>query len=277
MRTEQCYAFVALLGVLALGSPTASDAQWAPYDNFNALSINPEKWEESFASGGPSNPTTEVVNRLQGGKLRLGVTQYGLTNTSVGTSGGEARLGAVADPGSIIGMQAQVTVHQAEVDACAGNTSTTIRARAQIVGGFFNDGSTTSGSDRTGDIIAGIQKMRDTIQGDVIRAFVVRCPNPSCSFTVSVAGQNFVPTWGLEELHTISVLWDKPNNRFIYSVAGASAPEEIILPYAQDDSTLPVNNFKQLSISNSAANCDDTPKRSSMEAFFDTVMVQRRL
>jgi hypothetical protein len=172
-------------------------------------------------------------------------------------------------------MQAKVKVIQADVTACAGNPSTTIRARAQIVGGFFNDGSSTGPSDRTGDIIAGVQKIRDTIQGDVIQVFIVRCPDASCSFTTSVAGQNFLTPWSEGQVHAMSVLWDKPNKQFIYAIVEGKNTEQLTLPYSQNDSPLPVNNFKQLSINNSAANCAGSQKRSSMTAVFDTVMMQR--
>lgn len=221
------------------------------------------------ATGAPSVVLVEKRELVEAGKLQLGVTQYGLTNASIGTSGGQARLSVVVDPAHITGIQADVAVVRADVEACAANVSTTIRARAQIIGGFFNDGSSTAAGDRTGDIIAGIQKIRDTAQGDVIQALIVRCPDFSCSATVTVASQNFATPWRVDQVHTISVLWDQSNKRFIYTASGGSSPETISLAYGQNDSRAPVNDFKP-----TVPDCNGSRKHATIEFETDRVSIQ---
>jgi hypothetical protein len=279
MRAKQGYALVGLLGVLVLGSPTVSEAQWVLYDDFSAASIDPDRWSANFATSGGSNPTLDISNLVRNGKLFLALTQYGLTTQNTGTSGGQARLAVVASPGTIIGMQAGVKVKQATVDTCLLNTSTGVRARAQIDGGIFNDGS-GGGSNRTGDIIAGIQQMRDTNLGDVFQAFLVRCGDSTCSSTGNLLSGTysyiFITTWQLNEAHTMSVLWDKPNKQFHFSVVGQfGAQEDTTLTYTDPDSILPANNFKQLTVNNSAANCTGSRKLSSLGVLFDNVKLQR--
>ena len=278
MRAKQGYALVGLLGVLVLGSPTLGEAQWVLYDNFNAASTNPDRWSANFATGGHSNPTLDISNLVKGGKLFLGLTQYGLTTTNSGTSGGSARLQVVNHPETIIGLQAGAKVTQATVDTCLLNTSTGIRARAQVVGGFFNDGS-GGGSNRTGDIIAGIQQIQDTILGNVFQAFIVRCANATCSSTATITGGAgaFITTWQLGEAHTMNVLWNKPNKQFDFKVVrGTSgAQEDITLTYTESDSTLPGDNFKQLTVNNSAANCTGSRPLSIFGVLYDNVMLQR--
>jgi len=275
-------AFSVLISLFTLGHPSVSSAQLTLYDDFGGGIIDPERWFGTGQDGGVANPTTEVVRAIKSGRLQLRLNQYGSENSDSGTSTGQVRLN-IPNGGSITTLQAIVTVTSADVGACATNPSTTVRARAQVDGGFFNDGSSTGPADRTGDIIAGIQKMSDTALGNVIQAFIVRCTNASCSATGAVAGsgsQVFTTAWAPNQSHALTVQWDAANHQFIYSVRHAlrtflfGKTETITLPYVESDAHAPVVPFRQLVVNNSAANCTGGQQHAFMDVFFDQVMIK---
>jgi hypothetical protein len=266
-------ALMIVIAALVLGYPAVSNAQLVLYDDFRSGVIDPTKWLGTDATGGPGNPTTEVARRIEHAKLELRLNQYGLNNSDSGTSGGQVRL-AVHNPAPITTMQAAVTVLSGAALACPTNASATVRSRAQIVGSFFNDGSSTGTGDRTGDIIATIQKVADATLGDIIQAVISRCPDASCSSTTTLSVQTFTTTWAPYHAHTLTLTWDAANNQFVYSAKPVlGRVETISLAYSQTDSAPPGLNFKQLSVNNSAANCNGSRQHAFMDALFDSVKV----
>lgn len=275
MRTFHV-GLMCLIAALVLGYPAPSDAQLVLYDDFSSRVIDPAKWFGTAATGGPANPTTEVTRRIRLGKLQLRLNQYGLTTSDSGTSGGQYRL-AIHDPVPITTLQARVIVRRAEADVCPTNTAAVARSRARVVGAFFNDGSSTGPGDRTGDIIAGVQKVADAAQGNLIQAFIARCPNASCSPSgTTLVFQDFVRTWAANQAHALTVTWEAANHQFVYSVKPVVGKSETItLPYSQSDADPPATNFKQLDVNNAAANCNGSRKHAFMDALFDSVMVNQ--
>ena len=273
MRTPG-FALAFLLLALVLGHPAVGDAQLVLYDDFSSGLIDPTKWLGTAADGGAANPTTEAARLIKSGRLELRLNQYGLSTSDSGTSGGQYRL-AVSNPAAITTLQTAVTVASAETQACATNAGATVRSRAQVVGGFFNDGSSTGAGDRTGDILAGVQKVADATLGNIIQAFISRCANAACSSTPNLSVQTFVTTWTPNKGHTLAVAWDAPNHQFNLSVKPVfgGKTELITLPYTQSDSKPPVVNFKQLAVNNSAANCNGSQLHAFMDVLFDNVMV----
>jgi hypothetical protein len=167
-----------------------------------------------------------------------------------------------------------VTVKSAKVLGCAANTSST-RARAQVLGGFFNDGTSPGPGDRTGDILAGIQSHRDTITGDEIVGSITRCTNANCTTFEVPAFVVFTASWVKGVANTLSVQWDQPNKQFIYTVNPGGSQEQHILPYAFSDTAAPVVDFKFLLANNSTANCMGPAPRANatIKALFENVMV----
>jgi hypothetical protein len=243
--------------------------------DFSSGLIDPTKWFGTVATGGSGNPTTEVKRRIDHGKLHLRLDQYGLTTSNSGTSGGQFRL-AVHNPVPITTMQAGVIVLSGEALLCPANAGATVRSRAAIVGSFFNDGSSTGAGDRTGDIIATVQKVADATLGDVIQAVISRCPDASCSSPTTLSFQYFTATWVPYQPHTLTLTWDAANDQFIYTAKPLRGrAETITLPYTQTDAVPPVVNFKQVQVNNSAANCNGSREHAFMDALFDNVMVNQ--
>jgi hypothetical protein len=276
MRTS-ALALMFLLAALVLGHPAASDAQLVLYDDFSSSLIDPTKWLGTVAVGGAANPTTESARVIKSGRLELRLNQYGLSTSDTGTSTGQYRI-SVPNPTPITTWQAAVTVLSADVEACPTNLSTTVRARAQVSGGFFNDGTSSGANDRTGDVIAGVQKIADTVLGNVIQAFIVRCTDASCSTTGPLSGlssQVFATAWAPNKGHTLTLTWDATGNQFVYAVKPVfgGSTETITLPYAESDAKSPIVPFRQLVVNNSAANCNGSQKHAFMDVHFDSVMV----
>jgi hypothetical protein len=279
MRIRSALILAIALGALVLAVPETSHAQLMLYDDFSSPLINPAKWFAGGGTGGSGNPTTDT--RLfttdltpAGRQLEIAVRQYGSTSNS-GTTGGQARLN-VTNPAAITTMQARVTVNSALAESCSTNNpgSLLVRARAEVIGSFFNDGTSPSAGDRTGDFQAAIDKIADTNLGNVIQAFVLRCTNATCSTFTTINFANLVTPWSPNEPHTLTLAWDKTNKRFIMSATTQlGQTETVFLSYTQSDSDPPVNEFKELLVLNSAANCTGSHKQAYMDALFDTVMV----
>jgi hypothetical protein len=259
--------------------PGDSEAQWILYDDFSGGTIDPAKWFGNESTGGPTNPTTEISRVIESQKLRMLLNQYGSTTSDSGTSGGAVRL-SVTSPSGIKGMQAKVAVIQAETDLCLANPSTGVRGRAQIVGALFNDGTGPGSPDRTGDILAGVQKIRDTVLGDVIQPFLVRCSNSTCSSNTGITTTpplptTFITTWTPGTKHKMSFLWDKATKTVTYAVKPPASPKEVIAAvYVASDAAVPVLDFKHVDLNLSAANCTSGQTQTLMEATFDLVSTQ---
>ena len=197
-------ALAAALLAVAVSVPTSAVALTL-YDNFAGPLIDPSKWFGTDAFGGSSNPTTEFPRQIVWGSLRLAATQYGLANTDSGASSSAIRLRVSQNPASITTMQARVTVTAGNAEVCPTNTSATSKGRAQIVGAFFNDGTSSGAGDETGDIFAGIQMAVDGTLGNVVEAFFSRCTNAGCSNSTVLTVQQFTTTWALNRADTLTL------------------------------------------------------------------------
>ncbi len=274
-RTIQATTAVAVAALLLVGVPGLGQAQLVVYDDFHGRQIDPSKWQGSEGGASAAAPNTETTRRIVGNRLELSLTSWGRTDSDFGNAGVVSTRLAVTNPVSVTTLEAAVLVKSTTVNGCAANTTPT-RARAQVVGGFFNDGTSPGAGNRIGDIVAGTQKVRDSITGDGIEAFVNRCTNATCSSFVTLAFHVFTTGWLKGVADTLRVEWDPANNQFLFAVnPGTPREEAIALAYgvAPPPDAAPVVNFKQLSVANSVASCTAGQQSASMEAQFDDVMV----
>jgi len=261
-----------LLGAMAF-YPAVGQAQLELYDNFSGTQINPDKWNgaESFTSSS-GNPNAEAQRYITGQKLRVALTTFGDVTSNTGDRSGRFGL-SFPNPTPITAMQASVTVRQAMAQDCPANTAVS-RARAQLIGAFFNDGTSPGAGNRIGDILAGIQK-EQSHDGFLIRAFINRCTDSGCgSSSSAVPSQTFPTPWQIGRADTLLVQWDPANNRFLYEVnPGTSREESLTLTYPLSDGLPPVTNFKNIRASNNGANCMPPGVRTKvvMDARFDNV------
>jgi hypothetical protein len=269
--TKQIVFIIVICGVLTT-MVTASWAQLVLYDNFSGARVNPEKWRGTEGSNPSGNPNTEAVRTLASGQLRLFLDSYGETFATTGTQTGRFGL-EVREPGPVTAMQASVTIRAAIAQDCPANSAAN-RARAQLVGWFFNDGTGSGLGDATGDIRAGISMIRDSKNGDRISVFIDRCTDSGCTSTATVASEVLTTIWTLNQPHTLQMVWNPAQNRFRFRVTpNAGAAEAVDLSYAGvADTTLPRRiDDKRLEVSNTAANCTSGRTESLMDARFDNV------
>jgi hypothetical protein len=274
MRKRFTVVLLLVTPLLLLGLAGVSQAQLVLYDDFNVKPINPAKWSGSEGTAGAAAPSTETARKIAKQQLSISLTLWGRTDSNTGNAGNQSTRLAVTNPAPVTTIQADVTVKSATVVGCAANTTST-RARAQVIGGFFNDGTSPGAGDRTGDILAGTQHIRDTILGDQIAAFITRCTNANCSTFTSPFGITFTASWVQGVANTMRVQWDKPNKQFIYTLNPGGSQEQHILTYTFSDTNAPVVDFKQLAVNNSAASCTGPAPRTyaTMKALFDNVML----
>jgi hypothetical protein len=272
MRKPITATLLLFVPLVLLGLAGVSQAQLVLYDDFNVKPINPARWSGSEASGGPLAPDTETARKIAKGELEITLTTWGRTDSDTGNNGLPSSRLSVTNPTPITIFQVDVTVKSAKVVGCAANT-TSSRARAQINGGYFNDGTSPGAGDRTGDIVANFQLHRDSINGDKIQANVNRCTNASCSTFTQVA-VIFTATWVQGVASTLNIQWDKPNKRFIFTLNPGGSQEQQILTYTFSDANPAVAPFRQLASQDSAASCQSGPRGSAtIKGLFDNVMV----
>lgn len=199
----------------------------------------------------------------------MALTTYGDVTSNSGDRSGRFGL-SFPNPTPITAMQAKVIVKQAMAQDCPANPAVS-RARAQLIGAFFNDGTGPGAGNRIGDILAGIQK-EQSHDGFLMRAFINRCTDSGCSRSSPVVSQTFTAPWQIGKADTLFMQWDPANNRFLYELnPGTSREESITLTYTLSDSLPAVTNFKSIRASNNGANCTAGRTKVVVAALFDNV------
>lgn len=274
---------VMVLGLL-LGGPAVAGAQtFTLYDPFNPGPIDPALWR-----GFEQNTHSQVIRNTDAARIIVGgFLQTVLTSAHLGTPGndtgsaGAGRLGLqiarqdlLDDEPAITGLSTNVKVMSAGTQNCLTNTTAT-RTRAQVFGLFFNDGTSTGPTDRTGDVLAGINLERNSKVGDHIVAFLDRCPDAACTFSSNLKFVVFTQTWHQGGPVPVSVFWDRINNMFVFTVGKGKSREIHTLTYGDlglSDAKPAVAFFHTLRVGNSLPNCS-TPVRASMTALFDFLSI----
>jgi hypothetical protein len=253
------------------GMPAQAFEPLVLYDPFTAKHIDPEKWSGAEGFAAPRNPNAEAVRVILGGALRVQLTTYG--NMSANSEAQHGRFGlALANPDPVTAMAAQVTVLSAEAEDCADNPAVS-RARAQLLGFFFNDGSSMGPNDRTGDILAGMNKDLDR-DGRSIVAFISRCMDASCTSSPTLVSHVFERTWSPRHPDTLQLQWDRDGHQFLFAVNPWTTGAETVALFSPASDVLPaVQDFKALRVSHSAANCTEARTKASMAATFDDVLL----
>jgi hypothetical protein len=267
------FSLVCLLAISSLLVASPGEAQLVLYDDFSVNKINPAKWFGGETNRGPMAPNTEILRKVALGQAQLLLTSFGRTDTDTGTAGfAENRLN-IPNPAAVVEMQATVTAKAATAQGCAAN-STATRARARIIGGFFNDGTSPGPGNRTGDIIAGIQKVRDSILGIRIEAFISRCTAADCVTSTTLASHAFTATWTSGVPDVLRMEWDQAASQFHFALnPETGAQETVSLSYAVSDANPPVVDFRNISILHTVASCTAGQRKASLTGLFDNVMV----
>jgi hypothetical protein len=270
-----------LVLVTVLLVPRLASAQvFTLYDDFTGP-LSPVLWagletNTNFAVVSNTETRRAVVqpDPLVGNRfLQLGLTAV---HPGTGVDAGEAgqsrqrlrvvREDIVSGDVAVTGFRTRVTMLSAAMTPCLTSASPT-RAMAHAVFVFFNDGSSTSSADLTGDVFAGFNVEKRSTSGRIIEAFIARCTNPSCSATAGLKGVIFDRGWKIGVAVPLRVVWDRDLDQFIFT----AGTEEHVLTYGDiplADSTPPVVDTRDLQVRNVLPHCS-APVRASATARYD--------
>jgi hypothetical protein len=261
-----------MLIVVLIGVPGSTAERLAPYDDFNATHIAPDKWFGGEYSWAVPSASTEAVRQIQDHRLRLMYRSYGPTDADRGS----LRSGLVLmfrDPAAVTAIQAAVQVTDVATTGCPGTFENTV-AWAMLGGRFFGSAaSTPEGEVR--DMKAFIQVIRwsgSNAPPDVFqaRSVVFYCANRPCTAGSELHRRDLGPV-KRGEVVRLRVQWDRDNHRFIFQ--RDEAPE-VFAPYTVSDTAPPGIAVKQLEAMLSVPTCTATPRPMAfIEAWFDDVMV----
>jgi hypothetical protein len=289
-------AMVAVLALGALVAPPAAQAlgpfsgNFAFYDDFASLLLDWTRWLPNESLGSAAAPSTDtfrgiVLTKTGGPQAQLMLHSWG--NQGAGISGGfrtQQRLD-FRNSQDITAIIALVTVTgKPTAVGCTANTDTTTRARAQVIGRVFNLGAGPP-SDQTGDVIAGIQLIQDSLTKAHIEAFVVSCADGACNSLTDHLPPGaglFTTTWAANQPRYYGIQWDQANHQLIAAVMDQNfnTIESRAFDYQAaglSDAQPPFLQRKSLAINNTAANCTPPGKRTeaNMTAAFDNVFVNQ--
>jgi hypothetical protein len=266
-----------------------SHAQFSAYDNFNFGTIDPSLWEGVSVEGNFNAPTAEMIRSAETGALRLKLVAYGNDTSNSGNISPSVslqfrQLGTTGGTGSIIGIKARVTVQDAATQDCAANSGPLTRARAQINGWFFNDGSSTGSTDSTGNIVAGFQLTKEGDGSNQVQGFLLRCTNSTCGTfetPAGIANPTFLTAWSPNTPLVLKLRVDRANGKVKFLVTNpniAGSAESAVIDYlgiVNDAGPATNGDFKVLRVQNSVKNCLGDRKQVMMDALFDNIAVQR--
>lgn len=251
-------------GVLLAVSFGASAAEpYRTYDNFSSSPIDANRWLN-----------TERVLEIQRGSLRLKQRTFGSATSDAGATFVNWNDN-LANPAAVTQLKAKVTVDALEVASCPANTAIG-QSRARIVGGFFNVGTPTPGS-QVGDVIAQVRITRFSNSADPagvlrVQGIASACTNVDCS-TANVIG-NIVElgTVAVGQATTVQMQWDQPAKTFTFSRDNGAASGAVA--YVESDANPPGLPFKQMSTRVDLPNCASAPRTAALvDARFDNVQV----
>jgi hypothetical protein len=285
-------AVVPLVAALLVAAASPGHAQFVVYDDFSSGAIDPGKWHATSVEGPLAGPTGKALRIVENGSLRLALTSWGTSDSNSGFVVSRQRLaikqlGTLGGTGFITGMSARVTPLAVDVQDCPTNSdggSTTfnsLRARAEIIGWFFNDGS-GGASDRTGNILASLKLYRGADGVNRIGADVTRCTDAACSATAAaVPGATFSTLWVLGTPLDVTLAWEQASGKFTFTVANpatlATESKDVVYLGTVTDAGPPtVGGFNSLNVLNTVKNCSPVRKRVLMDALFDNVQVRRQ-
>jgi len=258
--------------VVFASAPGYTAERLAPYDDFNATHLAPDKWFGSEYSPAFPSPSAEAIRQIQDHRLRLVYRSYGPTDADSGRLRSELAL-MFRNPAAVTTIQATVQVTDVATTGCPGNPESTL-AWATLGGGFFGSAaSTPEGEVRDMVAFIGIMGMSGaTGQPDIVqvRAVVFYCANRPCTAGMELHRRDLGPvTRG--EVVRLRVQWDRDNHRFIFQRDDAP---EVFAPYAVSDTDPPGIAGKLLDAMLFVPKCTATPRPMAFnDAWVDDVMV----
>jgi hypothetical protein len=258
-----------MLVVVLIGMPGYAAEHLVLYDDFNARSINPDRWwGGEFSPAPPPRWGAEAIRQLQDNRLRLMYRSFGPKTSNSGMIRNEFVL-LFRHPELVTAIQAAVTVTDADTTDCPGNAESTV-ARAALSGRFFGGrGGTPEGDVK--DMVAFIGIIQ--VSGFTplrAQSFVYSCANQPCTTGMTLHRQDLGAVKRGEPTR-LRVQWDRVQEQFIFQ---RDEQPEVFAKYAVSDIVPPSIPAKLLTVMQFVPDCTAaTRPMAYMDALFDDVMV----
>jgi hypothetical protein len=317
MKSWRIAAVLAVLAMVAWAPPVRAQSLGI-YDSFSAGQLDPVLWygyeyvidgtdvrslvygpglkDAGWDEGAFGPNDVETTRGVIGGQARITLSsdkrspsaQSSQYTAGAGRSGLRINHPALADHSPrITTLRATINVAAAEVPA-AGCGSRPPAVNAQLFGHFFNDGTSSSAADLTGDVQALVKlerRVESTSAGPIVRnviqASLFRCNRADCVYIWPLAGSTFSNswitfsrTWTTGVSYVVTIVWRPDSNAFTFSVSGGVDPAESrTIAYTVADTVPPRGFAYDLRADASAVMCGDPPPRVSIDARFDNVQL----
>jgi len=257
---------LAALGLLALAATSAQALEpFRSYDNFGSSPLDPARWADS-----------ERIRSIKAGALNLMQRQSGANTADAGATFSNFNEN-LTNPAAVTALRAKITVNAVEANACAANT-TPAQARARIVGGFFNTGTPTPGS-QLGDVTAQVRLTRLSNSADPagtlrVQGLVLHCTSADCVAGSVIGNIVDLGTVALGQSAVVQMEWDQAGKSFLFARDGGAFSGAV--GYAESDTSPPGVLFRQLSTRLDLPSCQSAPRVTGViDASFDNIAVNK--
>ena len=244
------------------------------YDDFSTKRLDAARWfGEESASGGPGG--LESVRRVnRHGRLMM---MHHVSGGDASNSGLHISRNRLRMPREqrIAGMQFDVKVKRLALRGCDAEGASDSAAKARGVMFLFNDGSSASSGNATGDVGAVVEVHKSVSSESKrsmyhVRGFVFRCSNKSCSSTSTVGSVDLGEAKRYKAA-TLGMQWHPETTEVSF---WKNDDHREMVSYDLNDDELSNFSNQRLEVRVEAANCEAGERPfAEMRASFDNVMI----
>lgn len=251
-----------LVAVIAFATlPCVAQAQTQVlYDNFDSKFLNQSLW---YSVCGGFSVTENCATDIQDEHLHLARGLTGNSDSNSGTNGGAATAFFIG-PFAINSISTDIVVRNVEEIRCTTNTG--FGGHADIIARFFNSGSGSVNDDVGASLFIGRGASDPKGQLYVMGNYFT---NGDYSHVVWLTNITIgTPV-------TVTLRWDQPNHRFLYSVTNKLTliTSSGMLAYPYSDTMPAVDPEKHLDVEIFPANCTSNQTWVHADALFGNVYV----
>ena len=230
------------------------------YDDFDHQYINPALWNTVC---GTSELSQECVIEIQDEHLRLARRVTGDPGSNTGWQYGQATA-FFFNPVPIKGITADMVVRRIDEQPCAANPS--FGSHGDIIARFFNAGNGTESGDVGASVSIGRAASDPKGQLTVFAGYF----QPG-----DYSHDLWLGTVSVGTPVTVSVKWDQPNHRFLYSWTNktTNVTTSGVQPYPFSDTTPAADPEKHLDVEVFPSNCTATQTWQYGETLFSNVHI----
>lgn len=229
-KKTEIIAFVGLLLVIIVpGLSTKAFSQVEPYgvyEDWKNPEIRADRWKN-----GKNDDSLEVKREIHGNRLEM---RYRVMGQSIIS---QNRL-STKNPSTITQIEADFKVVSLSVENCDNNSFTKV-VPALIDLALFNDGSSSSPVNATGDYFARVLARRNATSIDpdgmlTVDAYLYHCVDPGCGTLGTIQYIEDMGRVRVGKKFTLRIIWDKLQNKIFVGLND----DDVILSY------IPVPNFE---------------------------------